>query len=57
VKATKVRSAAVVTVFDAPKMDKRGRKRVAKWLREQAEFLEQYGQEFAGRFTARYLYK
>jgi hypothetical protein len=56
-KATKVRSAAVVTVFDAPKMDKRGRKRVAKWLREQAEFLEQYGQEFAGRFTARYLYK
>lgn len=54
---SKEKSAAIVTVKDAPKMTKRGRKAIAKWLREQADFLEQYGNEFAGRFTARYLYK
>lgn len=53
----KRKSAAVLTVFDAPKMTKRGRKQIAAWLRKQAEFMEQYGPELADRFTARYLYR
>lgn len=55
--AAKEKSAAIVTVRDADKMTKVGRKKIAKWLRQQAGFIEQHGQEFAGRFTARYLYK
>jgi hypothetical protein len=53
----KEKSAAIVTVFDAPKMTKRGRKEVAAWLRRQAEFLEKDGEEYAGKFRARYLYR
>jgi hypothetical protein len=51
------KSAAIVTIKDAPKMTKRGRKNIAAWLRRQAAFLEQHGNEFAGRFTARYIYR
>jgi len=36
----KEKRAAILTVFDAPVMTKRGRKRIAAWLRKQAEFLE-----------------
>lgn len=54
---TKEKSAVVVTVKDAPAMTKRGRKQIALWLRRQAAFLEKHGDEFANRFTARYLYK
>lgn len=53
----KEKRAAILTVFDAPNMTKRGRKQIAAWSREQAELLEQYGQGRAKRFTARYLYK
>jgi hypothetical protein len=52
----KAKRAAIVTVFDAPDMTKRGRKRIAMWLRKQAEFLEHEGHVYAKRFTARYLY-
>ena len=55
-KKAKTKSAAVVTIFDAPEMTLEGRKNVAKWLRQQARFLEKYGPELAARFTARYLY-
>ena len=54
---TKEQSAAIVTIKDAPAMTKRGRKAIAAWLRRQATFLEKHGNEFAGRFTARYLYR
>lgn len=49
--------AAILTIFDAPAMTKRGRKQIAAWMRKQADFLEKHGQEYAKRFTARYLYK
>lgn len=52
-----VKSAAIVIVKDAPKMTKRGRKAIAAWLRRQASFLEKHGNDFSGRFTARYLYR
>ena len=52
-----MKSAALVTIKDAPKMTRRGRLAIAKWLRRQASLLEKYGEEFAGRFTARYWYR
>lgn len=53
----KEKSAAIITVKDAPAMTKRGRKAIASWLRRQAGFLEKHGPEFASRFTARYMYR
>jgi hypothetical protein len=53
----KMVSAAIVTIKDAPEMSKRGRKLVAKWLRQQADFLEKEGDNLSKRFTARYLYE
>lgn len=53
----KVSSAAVVTIFDAPAMSKKGRKYVANWLRNQARQLEQFADKYASRFTARYVYR
>ena len=53
----KEKSAAIVTIFKAPDMTKRGRKRIADWLRRQAGFLESNGDELSSRFTARYLYR
>lgn len=47
-------SAAVVTIFDASAFSKKGRKSVANWLRSQAKQLEQLGDQYAERFTARY---
>jgi hypothetical protein len=52
----KTSSAAVITVFKANKMTKKGRREVAKWMRRQADFLEKEGYVFSARFTARYLY-
>ena len=54
---TKEKSAAILTIKDAPAMTRKGRKDIASWLRRQAQFLEQHGQEFSHRFTGRYLYK
>jgi len=50
------KSAAVITVFNADMMTKQGRKRIAKWMREQAEFLEEFGPKYSWRFTSRYMY-
>lgn len=50
------KSAAVLTVFDAPKFTKKGRKNVAAWLRRQAAFIESHNAELSKRFRARYLY-
>lgn len=52
----KEKRAAILTVFEAPDMTKRGRRQIATWLRKQAEFLEREGQHYAKRFTARYIY-
>jgi hypothetical protein len=52
----KHKSAAVLTVFDAPKMTAKGRRDIANWLRKQADFVLRDGASFADRFTARYLY-
>lgn len=55
--ANAVKSAAILTLKDAPKMTKRGRKEIASWLRRQARFLESHGTQLAGRFIARYRYR
>lgn len=51
------RSAAIVTIKDAPKMTKRGRRAIAGWLRKHATWLEEDGHRYATRFTGRYIYK
>ena len=53
----KDKSAAILTVKDGHKMTRKGRKDIAAWLRRQASFLERHGDQFSGRFTARYLYR
>ena len=52
----KEKSAAILTIKEAADMTPDGKKEIARWLRRQAKFLEQYGGEYATRFTARYLY-
>lgn len=52
----KEKSAAIVTIKDAPHMSNRGRRDIAAWLRRQAGFLERSGSVLNKRFTARYIY-
>jgi hypothetical protein len=52
----KYNSAAVLTVKQANDMTPKGRKAIAKWLRKQADYLENFGDEYSARFIARYLY-
>jgi hypothetical protein len=53
----KTKSAAVLSIFDAPNMTYRGRLEIAAWLHHQAHMLVRDGEEYAeGRFTARYRY-
>lgn len=51
------KSAAVLTIKDAHRMSPKGRKEVAQWLRNHAEWLIEHGNEYAPRFRARYLYR
>lgn len=53
---TKEKSAAILTIKDAPNMSKRGRKSIADWLERQAGFLRRNGDQLSTRFTARYIY-
>ena len=53
----KEQSAAILTIKDAKNMTKKGRREIAAWLKRQADFLEQEGNLFSSRFTARYLYR
>lgn len=55
-KKSNEKSAAILTVKDAAKMTKMGRKQIAKWLRDRANDVEQHGDNLACRFTARYIY-
>jgi hypothetical protein len=52
----KDKAAAIVTIKDAPSMTAKGRKRIATWLRKQADFLEAEAKNLSPRFRARYLY-
>ena len=57
-KYKKEKSAAILSVFKAPEMTKKGRKDIAAWLRRQATNLLRYGDKYSEtRFTARYLYR
>lgn len=53
------RSAAVLTIKDAADMTPRGAKDIARWLRSQADMLEQADarKALSGRYRARYLYE
>ena len=53
----KEQSAAILTIKDASKMTKHGRKAIAAWLRRHATFLVKHGDEFAPRFVGRYMYR
>lgn len=51
------KSAAILTIFDVAKMTPAGRKNIAKWLIQQAEFVLMDGKYFTSRYTGRYIYK
>lgn len=53
------KTAAVVTIKNAAMMSPAGARRVAKWLRKQAELLEtsKTRQALSDRYRARYLYE
>lgn len=53
----KEQSAAIVTIKNAAKMNAKGRKKIANWLRGRAALLEKHGDLMASRFVARYIYK
>ncbi len=53
----KEQTAAVLTIYKAPKMSPQGRKDIAEWLRRQAKALIKDGKLYTPtRFTARYIY-
>ena len=54
--AANEKTAAVVTIFDAGKMSPAGRKRIAAWLRSQADMILTEGDNYSDRFRGRYLY-
>ena len=51
------KSAAIITIHRASAMNIRGRKRIADWMRRQANLLERHADQLSKRFTARYLYR
>lgn len=51
------KTAAVVTIKDADKMTKRGRRDIAHWLRRHADWLEECGDKYVSRFRGAYYYK
>lgn len=54
---TSPKSAAVISIFSAPKMTAKGRRQIAAWLRRHADMLVKEGKNYTeGRFTGRYLY-
>lgn len=53
----RAKRAAVVTIYDAPRMTARGRRQIAAWLRRRAAMLVKDGRNYTeGRFISRYLY-
>jgi hypothetical protein len=53
--ATKV--AASLKIIDAENMSEEGRRRIATWLRRQANFLVKEGDKFAPCYRASYRYR
>lgn len=56
-KKPKEQTAAIVTIFRAKDMTPAGRKRIGKWLRSRADYLEKHGDLLADRFVSRFLYE
>lgn len=55
---TKLESAAILTIKDAPNMTPLGRQEIAAWLRRQARMLIKDGENYTfGRFRATYYHK
>lgn len=53
----KPKTAAIVTIRAPGKMTKRGRRDIAVWLRQHANWLLKHGDEYTdGRFTGRFIY-
>lgn len=52
----KDKTAAIVTIKNAPKMTVKGRRQIAAWLRSRAVLLEKHADLLASRFTSRYIY-
>jgi hypothetical protein len=52
----KAKRAAVLTIRDADKLSKRGRKDIAAWLRNHARWLEKYGDQYGKELRAGYNY-
>lgn len=56
-KASKsAKTAAILTIRDADKMTKKGRREIADWLRARADDLIEHGDQLAATFCARYYY-
>jgi hypothetical protein len=55
-KDNNLKSAAILTIKDADKMTKKGRENIAKWLRRNANNLEELGKDYVGNFRSKYLY-
>jgi hypothetical protein len=55
-KKKKVKTAAILTIYDADKMTEKGRKEIADWLRRQAKDLIKYGWQYTKEMRARYQY-
>ena len=51
------KSAATLTIHRAQDMDRNGRRRVARWIKQQADLLLKDWNELAPRYTAKYLYR
>jgi len=51
------KTAALLTIKSPGKMDKKGRKRIAKWLMSRAKHFENHGDLYTmGKYIQRYLY-
>jgi hypothetical protein len=55
-KKRKLKVAAVITIRNADKMSKEGRKEVADWLKETAKSLVKDGHLYSGEIRFRYMY-
>jgi hypothetical protein len=56
-RATKLKSAAIITIHGVGDMTPKGRREIAKWLRHHADMMVAEGKNYTkGRFTGRYQY-
>jgi hypothetical protein len=51
------KTAATLTIFEGARMTMSGRREIANWMRRQANFLENHGDELSKRYSARYKYQ